>query len=218
MRTMKKNLSREGGFTLIELLVVIAIVGLLSSVVLSSLKVAREKAIQSRVQQERHSLQNAFAIFYSNHGYYPDPGVDTRICIAEQPCFDANTAHNPWVIGDFAQLELPARKMAHAEGILERLGIARVAEAALGGLISGYPKNSPEVVINNLKYSGPLYSCNRDSLGKCSNPSILWTTKSTACDKGSAANGVTSSNGTLCQAAASGEARNFGSTTSPSSY
>jgi prepilin-type N-terminal cleavage/methylation domain-containing protein len=205
MRTMKKRLSREEGFTLIELLVVIAIIGLLSSVILGSLKVAREKAVEARVQEERHSLQNAFAIFYSNHGYYPDPGTDALICIAEQPCFYAGDAYNPWVIGEFAQLELPTRKIAHADGILERLGIARVAEAALGGLISAYPKNSPEVIVSALKYSGPMYSCNRDSSGKCSNPSILWTTKSSTCDKGSVARDVTSSNGTLCYAAASGE-------------
>lgn len=214
MRTMKKNMSREEGFTLIELLVVIAIIGLISSVVLGSLKVAREKAVEARVQEERRSLQNAFAIFYSNHGYYPDPGVDTRVCIAEQPCFDGVAAANPFTGGDFAQLELPARKIAHADGILERLGIARVAEAALGGLLSAYPKNSPEVVLpSGLKYSGPLYSCNRDSSGKCSNPSILWTTKNSSCDRGSTANDMTSSSGTLCQAAASGE-----SATSPLSY
>jgi prepilin-type N-terminal cleavage/methylation domain-containing protein len=204
MTTMRTT-SKERGFTLIELLVVVAIIGLLSSVVLGSLKVARDRALQARIQEERRSLQNAFAIFYSNHGYYPDPGTDARICIAQQPCFDAGLLVSPTTGGDFALLDLPSRDTASDQGLLAGLGIVKKAQAALGGLLSTYPANSPEIVVYGLKYSGPMYSCNRNSSGKCAAPTIVWTTKDPSCDKGAPVNNLSSSNGTLCHTPASGD-------------
>ncbi len=60
------------GFTLIELLVVIAIIGLLSSIVLASLKTARDKAADAAIQQTLAGLKNQAAVFLDTYGSYGD--------------------------------------------------------------------------------------------------------------------------------------------------
>jgi type II secretion system protein G len=59
------------GFTLIELLVVISIISLLSSVIMSSLNSAREKARDAVRKTDFSTLQNALELYYSDHGEYP---------------------------------------------------------------------------------------------------------------------------------------------------
>jgi len=68
------------GFTLIELLVVVAIVGTLSSVVLSSLNAAREKARDTRRFHDIRQIQNALDMYYSDYGRYPGPNPDSPTC------------------------------------------------------------------------------------------------------------------------------------------
>ena len=64
----------ERGFTLIELLVVIAIIGLLSSVVLSSLNSAREKSRDARRLSDIKQLQTALELIFDDTSppEYPD--------------------------------------------------------------------------------------------------------------------------------------------------
>ncbi|MFZ3011484.1 MAG: prepilin-type N-terminal cleavage/methylation domain-containing protein [Minisyncoccia bacterium] len=69
MNNTKKFLQ---GFTLIELLVVVAIIGLLSSVVLSSLNTARAKARDAQAKAVFHSLQQALILYYDKYGRYPN--------------------------------------------------------------------------------------------------------------------------------------------------
>lgn len=59
------------GFTLIELLVVIAIIGLLSSVVLSSLNAARVKARDASRMAALRQISLALELYYDKYGYYP---------------------------------------------------------------------------------------------------------------------------------------------------
>ncbi len=64
---MRKN----KGFTLIELLVVIAIIGLLSSIVLTSLSTARTKGRDARRIASFKQIQNALELYYQDNGTYP---------------------------------------------------------------------------------------------------------------------------------------------------
>lgn len=69
---MKMFFRKNKGFTLIELLVVVAIISLLSSIVFASLNTARAKARDARRLSDLHQLDNALALYASDHnGSYP---------------------------------------------------------------------------------------------------------------------------------------------------
>lgn len=65
------NIKSSKGFTLIELLVVVAIISLLSSVVLTSLKDARDKAKASAFRQSTNQFINALELYKSTNNNYP---------------------------------------------------------------------------------------------------------------------------------------------------
>ena len=69
---MKNNTNRQRGFTLIELLVVIAIIGILSSVVLTSLGSSRVKAQDAARINFLNQMRNALELYYADNGQYPD--------------------------------------------------------------------------------------------------------------------------------------------------
>ncbi len=73
MNNINKKFIR--GFTLIELLTVISIIGILSSVVLSSLNGARKKAWNTKIVQEAKTVQIALELYYEDHGTVPLPNV-----------------------------------------------------------------------------------------------------------------------------------------------
>ncbi len=64
---MRKNT----GFTLIELLVVIAIIGLLSTVVMTSLNSARKKGRDTRRVEDLNTIRQALEVYYDDNGKYP---------------------------------------------------------------------------------------------------------------------------------------------------
>lgn len=66
------------GFSLVEILIVIAIVGFLTSVVVSSLVKAKNKAYLMRTQVEFKSMAEALEFYRDDHGDYP-PDADRNI-------------------------------------------------------------------------------------------------------------------------------------------
>jgi prepilin-type N-terminal cleavage/methylation domain-containing protein len=66
---MKKN---KKGFTLIELLVVIAIIGVLSTIVLTSLSQSQAKAYDTKIAQQLNGFRTGAQMYFTNHtGYAP---------------------------------------------------------------------------------------------------------------------------------------------------
>jgi len=66
--TYKKS---QKGFTLIELLVVISIISLLSSIVLTSLASAREKAKVAQILSTMNNMKVAVELYYQDNGSFP---------------------------------------------------------------------------------------------------------------------------------------------------
>ena len=87
---------KSKGFTLIELLVVVAIIGVLATIVLSSLNSARAKARDAKRLQNIKTIQTAFELYYLDNGSYPS----TNSIGGGQPNSPndhwANSAYSSW--------------------------------------------------------------------------------------------------------------------------
>ncbi|MFA5750842.1 MAG: type II secretion system protein [Candidatus Paceibacterota bacterium] len=68
---MKKIKNGEKGFTLIELLIVVAIIGILSSIVLVSLRNARMKVRDTKRVSDIRQLRIALNLYYDTYDSYP---------------------------------------------------------------------------------------------------------------------------------------------------
>ena len=61
---------KNSGFTLIELLVVVAIIGVLASIILSSLDTARAKTRDAKKVSEMGTMRTQAELFYLDNGSY----------------------------------------------------------------------------------------------------------------------------------------------------
>ena len=149
----------RAGFTLIELLVVISIISLLSSVVLSAVNTARQKAANSQVLSVASEYRNAIELYRFNdpNGELPDPGnTVTTYCLGSYPdtggfC-DSNSFYpeNADLITALTPTYLPT-----------------------------FPTTKP-VSWSGSDYYGPLYVCTSRPGGICTKANMLWKYDATA--------------------------------------
>lgn len=69
------------GFTLIELLVVIAIIGVLSSIVVSSLSNSRNKALDAKIKSQMSHIRAGAELYYGAHDNYGS--VNNALCSSQ---------------------------------------------------------------------------------------------------------------------------------------
>lgn len=74
MRKFKLN-GQGSGFTLIELLVVVAIIGLLASIISSSVTVSRIRSRDARRITDLKQVKTGMDIYFANAHGYPDTGT-----------------------------------------------------------------------------------------------------------------------------------------------
>lgn len=91
---------KKKGFTLIELLVVIAIIGVLATIVISSLGSARKKAKDAKTITEVRTLKTALELYYIDHNAYPlipiaDPLAYDMVAFCTNPADDPAGAGGP---------------------------------------------------------------------------------------------------------------------------
>ena len=70
----------HSGFTLIELLVVIAIIGILSSVTLATLSVARAKGADAAIKIDLDGVRKNAVVYYDDNGSFGDDVVGVGDC------------------------------------------------------------------------------------------------------------------------------------------
>jgi len=147
---------RQSGFTLIELLVVISIVSLLSSVVLSAVNTARQKATNTQVLSVAREYRNAIELYRLNSpsGGLPDPGdTVSTYCLGSYPPDGFCTSNSSY---------------------WENSGL----KTALETYLPTFPTAKPVTYLSEQFY-GPLYICLTRLNGICTRANMRWVNEGT---------------------------------------
>lgn len=168
------------GFTLIELLVVISIIGLLSSVVLSSLNSARTKADDSQRNSIVGEYVKALTLAYdaAGTGQYPATG---------------NTSW--WCLGDYAPTG-PGNYGTLTACYFNIYAENTTVNTAVATYLSSLPVLKPVTLFGTVVFSQPIYRC--PNAGNCSQAEIQWFLQQSnqQCIKGATPSAI--STGTQC--------------------
>jgi prepilin-type N-terminal cleavage/methylation domain-containing protein len=87
------------GFTLIELLVTISIIGILSTLLLSNINTARERARDAQRKSDLKNIQTALRLYYNDKGKYP-AASSARIAGCGLQGITACAWGDPWTVGN----------------------------------------------------------------------------------------------------------------------
>ncbi len=87
------------GFSLIELLVVIAIIGILSSVTLATLNVARAKGADAAIKADLDSIRKQVGLYFDDNTHYGSDAADCTTGIFTDPVIVSAITHAESVSG-----------------------------------------------------------------------------------------------------------------------
>lgn len=112
-----RNKKKSGGFTLIELLVVVSIIGVMSSVVMSSLNGARIKARDTRRKQDMTQLRTAIGAYFAATGSYPSSSGSWRGAVSYGGYGTGATGYVPGLVPTYISV-LPLDPKGTLDGYL----------------------------------------------------------------------------------------------------
>jgi prepilin-type N-terminal cleavage/methylation domain-containing protein len=141
---------KNKGFTLIELLMVISIIGLLSSIVFSSLQDSRDKANNTKKNQLVAQYVRAAELYKDKYGEYPDPGNQN---------FD-------WCLGPYLATDKCYQGL---------IAFNFTLSSSFDEFLSGPPADNTIIVPSNTYgYKGILYQCSSRINNECQKYRFAW--------------------------------------------
>ncbi len=79
MMTSTTGSSKEKGFTILEILVVVALISLLASIMTSTIRMVRRKAVKGEAKNRIARLETALELYKLEQGYYPTGNIAAAV-------------------------------------------------------------------------------------------------------------------------------------------